>query len=163
MSHTMTVSAVQRKREGRPLYRSKEALFRACEQLGLSCNWVKDHRIATAACTGWAVQLPGWFKVVVFEAETPESELKGTPEVFDNYSPYTEDHVAVRKGEKRVGEDGQWGDIQELWKLDEAYVKEVNKLLRAELLAEAAEQQDMVKELACHNDGERIELLWIQD
>lgn len=116
-------------------------LSAACDRMraaGLAVkgpNWVKNHPRAAGdkdTIDGYAVRLPGWRSDAVFACD-------GTGEmVADNYSDYydyrridprtgdrldgTGDvHEAVKAGRKRVGEDGRWGDIKYLDRLNMEY------------------------------------------
>jgi len=65
---------------------------------------------------GWVVRLPGWTSDAVFACNTDGDVYA------DNYSPYHAEHKDVLSGEKQVGEDGRWGNIKELRRLEDAYL-----------------------------------------
>jgi len=94
MSHLTTVKGE---------VRSRETLERACERLGQGQTkafgkprYLFDYHLAAGRrVTGQAVQLPGWYKPVVFDTETGEIH-------YDNYN-------------------GNWGNIEELHKFLDEY------------------------------------------
>jgi hypothetical protein len=80
----------------------------------------------------WTVKLPGWSQEAEFDCDAAGTMLA------DNYSPYYDErqidpltgqrvpntgrvHPKVESGEKRVGDDGRWGDIKWLDRLNVEY------------------------------------------
>lgn len=89
-------------------------------------------RNANKQISGEAVKLPGWRSQAVFTCNDA-GEM-----VADNYSDYYDErqidtatgerltgtgrvHPAVESGQKRVGEDGRWGNISMLEELQQEY------------------------------------------
>lgn len=118
-----------------------ELLAAACDRMRERC---KGHELtgphykenvpvsSGRTLTGYAVRLPGWSKDALFACDA-----EGTMDA-DNYSSYSDDreidkagnrvpgsgqvHPDVLSGAKRVGEDGQWGDIKYLEMLEDEYI-----------------------------------------
>lgn len=129
-----------------------ETLQKACDRMradGLAVTgprWVTNHprtQSDQGTIDGYAVLLPGWRSECVFVCDE-SGEM-----VADNFSPYFDYrqidpltgervdgtgsvHADVLAGRKRVGEDGRWGDIRFLDRLNMEY--------RAVVVEEAAQQ-----------------------
>lgn len=108
--------------------RDRANLLRACDrmrQAGL------DVHVEDASATPVQIKLPGWIKACTFHCdETGRMDA-------DNYSPYYDErridvlgnridgtgrvHPEVKAGRKRVGDDGQWGEIRWLDRLNVEY------------------------------------------
>lgn len=119
---------------------SEPCLRRACDRMreaGLTVTGPQlqdDFRVAAALGGGqrpmYLVGLPGWNQKAAFACDS--SGLM----VADNYSPYFDErqldaegrrtgpgrvHPQVASGEKRVGDNGRWGDIKWLDRLQMEY------------------------------------------
>jgi hypothetical protein len=107
MSHVTTVKTA---------IRDLSILQAACQRMGLQQPRYVDNYVLGAGrrATGHAVQLPGWYKPVVFDLASGEK-------LFDNYSPYTEAHPDVVSGTRRIGENGNWGSLEELDRFENHY------------------------------------------
>jgi hypothetical protein len=94
--------------------------------------------------SGYAVRLVGWQKDAVFTCD-------GSKKLdADNWSPYHDNrdidsltgerldgtgsvHPDVLSGEKQVGDDGRWGNINELYRLNQAYLVAAHEQAAAEV------------------------------
>jgi hypothetical protein len=119
-----------------------DALARACERMreaGLAVIGPRYHekRARRSEQGGghrscWSVKLPGWNQEAEFDCDAA-----GTM-IADNYSPFYDErtidpltgeripgtgrvHPKVESGEKRVGDDGRWGDVRWLDRLNMEY------------------------------------------
>jgi len=132
MSHNLTFATQ---------IKDRELLAAACDRLRQrpGCSEVVGPRYKENVPTrkggnmsGYAVRLPDWNKDAMFACdETGEMEA-------DNYSPYFDNrdvdnagnripgtgdvHPLVLSGDKRVGEEGRWGDISYLEMLEDEYI-----------------------------------------
>lgn len=143
VSHRVRIKPGLREVLGIPVFRHMESLRQACQKLRLpEPEWVEDYRMGMVdkqdynqgkrgdvRCTGWAVQLPGWNKKIVFGKPADavlagqRFELNEAEEepFFDNWPRFDESHVAVRETiqyiERRLveqpHEDLTWEQVQQ--------------------------------------------------
>lgn len=109
-------------------------------KLANACERMRAAQLKTEGPTkqgnSYGVKLPGWSRTANFTCDE-QGELTGEMKA-DNYSPYYDDrrvdlstgeripgtgrvHPDVEAGRKRVGEDGKWGDIRYLDRLQMEY------------------------------------------
>ena len=184
MSHDIQIPQAEKDKYGVPDVRSLPALQRACAKHEHRLEWVDNYHIGldratgrSTYVTGWAIDFKvdkgagdaGWVKKVVYgkpadqvkRGERFQLDDEGVDEHFDNYSPYHATHQAVIKGEKRVGENGQWGNIKYLWQLHDDY-----KAACFEIMYEVAQRVSQEQGLAPQvevDDDEKLVLTFDQD
>ncbi len=146
MSHAIEVDAATLEAQGLPVIRNVRALTLACRQLGLlkpeqELEWKTGARVGAGKLVdGYEVQLKGWQNKCYFNCA--EGSVG-----FDNWPVYTADHAEVRKGNRRVGEEGTWGDFQHMLDLEAAYCECAATVIQESIMDEAANTGEMARVL----------------
>lgn len=156
MSHQLTFATKIRDRE--LLKSAADRLRRRFPDVTISGPHYKEGvHTRTGKMDGYAVKLPGWTKEAMFACD--ETGLMDA----DNYSPYFDNrtigpdgervpgsgdvHPAVLSGEKRVGEDGRWGSIEWLERLEDEYLAagyEQTAIERGDYMTETVEEDGAI-------------------
>lgn len=146
MSHAIEIDAATLEDRGLPVIRNAQALTLACRQLGLlgadqELEWKTNARVGEGNLVdGYEVQFKGWQNKCYFNC------TQGSVG-FDNWPLYTADHVEVRNGNRRVGEEGRWGDFQHMLDLEAAYCKQAAAVIQSTIMDEAAMTGEMARVL----------------
>lgn len=146
MSHAIEIDAVTLEAQGLPVIRNPRALTLACRQLGLlkadqELEWKTNARVSEGnRVDGYEVQFKGWQNKCYFNCA--EGSVG-----FDNWPLYTADHVEVRNGNRRVGEEGRWGDFQHMLDLEAAYSEHAATMVQETIMEEAAMAGEMARVL----------------
>lgn len=129
MSHRLVIDAASAEADGSPVIDDYECLRNACRTLTLigpeaELEFKTDVSVGIESTQqevktqGYEVRLRGWHKPAYFDTEN-------RTRFFDNWPVYYPTHPEVVAGSRRTGEQGRWGDFNELLKLESEYVAQV--------------------------------------